>query len=588
MARRNTKIFVSYCHQDEDKKNMLIKLLEPLRREGLVSVWHDRQIGPGKEWQNVIEENLNRSDIILLLVSNDFLASGYCIDIEMKKALERHDNGNARVIPIILYDVAWEGTVLGSLQVLPKNGKAIELWRNENTAWKDVISGIRETISTLDQPNLWRRVNEVCNPAKWFADEYNGTNQKERKRVFVSMVALCVADYNKNLDAKAIKFVEQFDSAVKHDHKKLFVRGYEKINLYQEIVALLMDGLPDPPHCAGLDDIRPADLFANPVYPVMLRAMKKMENDNRAALDILVGELSKMQPVKNCALYEYLLGQCRRKVNPLSVDAVTAYEIGIAQVERWEQGVHQACPCEEKCRGDLLMLELHRGLGTVHRVQKKRKEAENVFSTAADRFEKFYAKIKDAKLAKVGSDIYFSYGYLLFENFFSLKCFVNKTPTDSKIINEAEKKLYRSYYELNTNFTPALARLAIISLYRKKKQKAIRQFVRVLDEELKGTSFSEMSLEKQLTAIWCYIAVHQLCVMKVGSSKYQRPVKEIEQMANLVLKKNISRGPMLCHSFDLLVIDMIFKHVLDNAINNRKLRHIINEFKKRQKVLLAS
>src|SRR5258708_309455 len=78
------ELFFSYSHKDQRLRDQLEKQLSLLKRKGLISTWHDRKIGPGEEWAGKIDEHLNRADIILLLVSADFLASDYCYDVEMK------------------------------------------------------------------------------------------------------------------------------------------------------------------------------------------------------------------------------------------------------------------------------------------------------------------------------------------------------------------------------------------------------------------------------------------------------------------------------------------------------------------------
>jgi hypothetical protein len=103
------EVFFSYAHEDEELRNRLAKHLSILKRQRLISAWHDRQIGAGKEWDREINEHLERAQIILLLVSAGFLASDYCYDIEMKRALERHEAKEARVIPIILKPVDCKG-----------------------------------------------------------------------------------------------------------------------------------------------------------------------------------------------------------------------------------------------------------------------------------------------------------------------------------------------------------------------------------------------------------------------------------------------------------------------------------------------
>src|SRR5690606_37841200 len=97
----------SYSHADEELRNALEKHLIPLKRMGKIDTWHDRCIVPGEEFEGKIDTNFARADIILLLISSDFIASNYCYEIEMANALERHGRGEAIVIPVILRPCAW-------------------------------------------------------------------------------------------------------------------------------------------------------------------------------------------------------------------------------------------------------------------------------------------------------------------------------------------------------------------------------------------------------------------------------------------------------------------------------------------------
>src|SRR5713101_4023783 len=101
------KIFFCYAREDEALLNKLKTQLRPLQRQGLIEIWHDRDISAGAEWEREIDKHLNTAQIILLLVSPDFMNSDYCYSIEMKRALERHEQGTAKVIPIILSYVHW-------------------------------------------------------------------------------------------------------------------------------------------------------------------------------------------------------------------------------------------------------------------------------------------------------------------------------------------------------------------------------------------------------------------------------------------------------------------------------------------------
>ncbi|XXU80978.1 toll/interleukin-1 receptor domain-containing protein [Sorangium sp. So ce1151] len=120
-----------------------------LKREGLLQSWHDRRIGAGDEWAGQIDRNLDEAEVILLLVSADFLASDYCFDKEMKRALARHDAGQARVIPVILRKTDWRSAPFARLLALPKDGRPVTLWQDRDEAWTDVALGIRSAIEGL-------------------------------------------------------------------------------------------------------------------------------------------------------------------------------------------------------------------------------------------------------------------------------------------------------------------------------------------------------------------------------------------------------------------------------------------------------
>src|SRR5258708_5422684 len=119
------KIFFCYAHEDEALLNKLKAHLKPFQLEGLIELWYDRDISAGTEWEREISKHLNTADIILLLISPDFMASEYCYSIEMKRAVERHECEEARVIPVILRPVYWQIEKLGGLQALPKDGKTV-------------------------------------------------------------------------------------------------------------------------------------------------------------------------------------------------------------------------------------------------------------------------------------------------------------------------------------------------------------------------------------------------------------------------------------------------------------------------------
>ncbi|WP_437516751.1 TIR domain-containing protein [Sorangium sp. So ce1099] len=143
------RLFFSYSHKDEALRDELETHLALLKRQGLLETWHDRRIGAGTEWADQIDRNLDEADVILLLVSADFLASDYCFDKEMKRALARHDGGQARVVPVILRKTDWHSAPFARLQALPKDARPVTLWQDRDEAWTDVALGIRRAIEEL-------------------------------------------------------------------------------------------------------------------------------------------------------------------------------------------------------------------------------------------------------------------------------------------------------------------------------------------------------------------------------------------------------------------------------------------------------
>ena len=143
------EVFYSYSHVDEDLRLQLEKHLASLQRQGVITGWYDRKITGGTEFKTEINSHLKSARIILLLVSVDFMASEYCYDIEMTQALERHKDGEARVIPIILRPVKWKNAPFGTLQVLPKDGKPVISWPSLDDAFLNVAEGIELAVKEM-------------------------------------------------------------------------------------------------------------------------------------------------------------------------------------------------------------------------------------------------------------------------------------------------------------------------------------------------------------------------------------------------------------------------------------------------------
>ncbi|MDQ2888132.1 MAG: tetratricopeptide repeat protein [Chloroflexota bacterium] len=143
-------VTIFYCYATEDEKHLhgLEKQLGSLKRLGKVTTWYDRHIAPGMEWEHEINAHLDAADIILLLVSPDFMQSDYCYNVEMKRALERHKGPDkTEVIPIIVRPVNWQDTPMGKLQAWPVRGKPVTLWSNRDEGYQNAARGITKVVS---------------------------------------------------------------------------------------------------------------------------------------------------------------------------------------------------------------------------------------------------------------------------------------------------------------------------------------------------------------------------------------------------------------------------------------------------------
>ncbi len=141
------RLFCSYSHQDEALREALDVRLKILQRSYPIQNWHDRRITPGENWSEQLDRNLEQADIILLMVSPDFIASDYCYQIEMNRALELHAAQEATVIPILIRPVSWDDRLpFSHIQALPKNLKPVTQWQDSDNAWLSVEQGIKQAL----------------------------------------------------------------------------------------------------------------------------------------------------------------------------------------------------------------------------------------------------------------------------------------------------------------------------------------------------------------------------------------------------------------------------------------------------------
>jgi len=147
-------LFYCYAHKDKRLRDELQKHLMILQRRGVIRPWVDRDIVPGEDWNQVIDDQLRQAELVLMLVSADFIASEYIMGVEYKLAMQRQDEGRATVVPVLLRDVdlADEDGPLAALlkrQGLPPEMKAVTRWSNRDSAWTAVAAGLRATVKAI-------------------------------------------------------------------------------------------------------------------------------------------------------------------------------------------------------------------------------------------------------------------------------------------------------------------------------------------------------------------------------------------------------------------------------------------------------
>lgn len=148
------KLFFSYSHKDEELRNELETHLALLKRQGIISSWHDRRIIAGSDLDKTISTELETAHIILLLISSYFLASDYCFEKEMSRALEKHKEGSAIVIPVILHPCDWTSSPFGQLRATPTDGKPVTMFANQHEAFSIIAKDVREAADSMSEQNI--------------------------------------------------------------------------------------------------------------------------------------------------------------------------------------------------------------------------------------------------------------------------------------------------------------------------------------------------------------------------------------------------------------------------------------------------
>ncbi len=155
MTNKNPiKVFISYARQDEVFKDELIRHLNPLVRNNTIKSWHDGILMVGEEWEPSIKKQIEEADVILLLISPDFMASDYIDDVEISKSLDRSRKRETVIVPIIIRPTNYSSFEISKYQALPKDGKPVSTWLYRDEAWIDITHQLKNLFDSLSEGRI--------------------------------------------------------------------------------------------------------------------------------------------------------------------------------------------------------------------------------------------------------------------------------------------------------------------------------------------------------------------------------------------------------------------------------------------------
>ncbi len=194
------KIFISYAHKDEELKSQFETHLSGLKRQKLIDVWTDRQVLIGDKWDEKIKNKLITSDIVIFLISSDFLASEYINEVEINETILRHKNNEVLIAPIFLRPCDFESSLLSDFQGVPRDAEFITTWKDKDSAFLAVTKELKKIINEFtpaDKPTVLSRVSSLsdmpeCDTppdiAKWVgrSDELELLDSVHFKVIFIT------------------------------------------------------------------------------------------------------------------------------------------------------------------------------------------------------------------------------------------------------------------------------------------------------------------------------------------------------------------------------------------------------------------
>ncbi len=233
------KVFFSYSHRDEAMRDELEVHLSMLKRQGFIEAWHDRRIAAGDVFGRVIDDNLEQADIILLLVSPYFLASDYCYDIELQRAMEKHKEGTTRVIPVILEPCDWHHACFGQLLAVPQDGKEISKYPNKHDAFLEIVTAIRRIVQDMESDQI--QAGKVSSPSPVVANQGTMLPRSSNLRVKKSFTDQDKDNFLEETFEYIAKFMEGSLLELKKRNSELSTK-FRRINANHFTVSIYRNG----------------------------------------------------------------------------------------------------------------------------------------------------------------------------------------------------------------------------------------------------------------------------------------------------------------------------------------------------------
>jgi len=145
------KIFLSYSHEDEAWKELVLKHLHVPERQALLEVWADERIEGGARWNDQILGAIDSARVAVLLVSANFLGSEFILDVEVPRMLKRLQAGRLKILPVLVRPCLWPSVPwLAELQIRPWNGVALAARRGHRLDTE--LAAIAEEVLELARP----------------------------------------------------------------------------------------------------------------------------------------------------------------------------------------------------------------------------------------------------------------------------------------------------------------------------------------------------------------------------------------------------------------------------------------------------